>query len=96
MKQALAKHEHKMLGEEYLAGVAQQQIRFGENRANKRAPRKPHLHGQVQKDIAEGMEKKDRIQMDGQWAKYGYKGKQQRKFFKPMVACTLNVFTRTF
>ena len=32
MKQALAKREHKMLGEEYLAGVAQQQIRFGENR----------------------------------------------------------------
>jgi hypothetical protein len=47
MKQALAKREHKMLGEEYLAGVAQQQIRFGENPANRRAPRKPHLHGQV-------------------------------------------------
>jgi hypothetical protein len=31
-----------------------------------------YIHGQVQKDIAEGMEKKDRIQMDGQWAKYGY------------------------
>jgi hypothetical protein len=58
-----------MLGEEYLAGVAQQQIRFGENRANRRAPRKPHLHVQVQKDIAEGTEKKDRIQMDRKWAK---------------------------
>jgi len=45
MKQALAKRERNMLGEEYLAGVAQQQIRFGENRANRRAPRKPHLYG---------------------------------------------------
>jgi hypothetical protein len=79
MYQALAKREHKKLGEEYLAGVAQQQIRFGENRANRRAPWKPHLHGQVQKDIAEGMEKKYRIQMDRQWAKYGYQGKTALK-----------------